>query len=182
VVGDKQPGVKIDLEHAIDAPLVERDVFVGGHRHERVGSERFRIDPGRELPFLPTVVVLGGRQTEGVKRLRAGESFVAPFAGEKATQERVIRLPNHDQGVALLLNDQDPSSYREWAPTLEPLSTLPREVSRGARCAIGSGQKVGKPSIMKGDYTGVVELADAQDLGTKTRTLKIHHLQENKTS
>ena len=104
---DQQSGIQIDFHHAINPPLVESDMLFGGNSHEIVRRECFGIDPGTEFPFLPAIVVFGGGQAKRRERLWFGKFLVSPFAGEEATQERVIRLANDNHQIILLLNNHN---------------------------------------------------------------------------
>ena len=101
-----KPGIVIDFEDAIDAALVQGNMLFGGNGHETVGNKGSRVHARGKLPFLPTVIVLRSRQTEGVKRFGAREGVVAPFAGKEAGKKGVIGLANHDDGIVLLENQE----------------------------------------------------------------------------
>src|ERR1700722_15515967 len=100
----KQSSIVVYSDHAFDTSLIERDVLLSRDRHEVIRRECLGIDLRQQFPFAPAVIMLGGRQTEGFKWLRAAEDFVAEVARKKACQHGMVSLPHQDELVALLLN------------------------------------------------------------------------------
>src|SRR5260370_19077924 len=78
---------------------------VRGDRHETIGQTRFRFYLRPQLPVRPAVIVLAGRQTQRFESPRPPEKLVAPLARKKTGKHRVIRLPDQNKLVALLLNN-----------------------------------------------------------------------------
>jgi hypothetical protein len=58
-----------------------------------------------KFPFFPSIVVFGRGQAERFPRLGLGKNLVSQFAREKARQDRVVRLPNNNKVIALILDD-----------------------------------------------------------------------------
>ena len=109
---DEEPGVAVHFYNAFDSPLVKVDVLRSGQRHEAVRQKSDRVDARLDFPFVPTVVVFCGGELERFQRFGTSEVFIACFARKIPRQDRVIRLANHDQMIAVLLNDHSAALVR----------------------------------------------------------------------
>src|SRR4029077_20000069 len=101
----QQSGVAITFDDPLNSPLIKLNMYVRGKRHKAVGQTRFGVDLRQQLPFPPAIVVFGGRQPQRFERLGTLKKLVPPFARKKPGQHCVIRLPDQNKFIALLLNN-----------------------------------------------------------------------------
>src|SRR3974390_2841509 len=134
-------------------------------RDECVRGERLRIASCGKFPFLPAVIVLRGRQAERRKRFGLREPLVAPLARKKTAQESVIRLPDHDHRISLLLNNHVcPSWLLVGRRRAFPHYPRCRQFSPDVNLSVVKWR--GSQVLWNSPGAGVAELADAQDLGS----------------
>src|SRR5260370_8260460 len=80
-------------------------MHVRGDRHDAIRQTGLRVDLRPQLTVRPAVIVLAGRKTQRFESPRPPEKLVAPLARKKTGKHRVIRLPDQNKLVALLLNN-----------------------------------------------------------------------------
>src|SRR5258708_16091994 len=80
-------------------------MLLSGNGREAVRQACFKVQPGEQLPFAPSIIVLGGGKAEGCEWLGARELLVSPFTGEKTRQDRMIGLADQNELIALFLNN-----------------------------------------------------------------------------
>src|SRR5260370_5509733 len=108
----EEAGVAVHFDNTIDSPLIEIDVLQSGKGHKAVRQERDGVDARLEFRLVPAIVVLRGSELERFPRLGPGEVFIPGFARKKPRQNRMVRLANQDQMIALLLNDHGAALVR----------------------------------------------------------------------
>src|SRR5262249_50289810 len=79
---NEQPGIMVDFYHALDPALIKLDVMPRGNGHEAIRQKCDGIDLRKEFPLVPTVIVLGGREDEGILQRGRSEHLIAQFASK----------------------------------------------------------------------------------------------------
>src|SRR5215831_3238634 len=103
------------LYHALNSPLIKLDMIPRGNGHKAVRQERNWIDFRQKFPLVPPVIVFRCGQNERILRLRQRKHVASQLAGKVARQDRMVRLSNQDEMLALLLNDHSAGLARSNA-------------------------------------------------------------------
>src|SRR5277367_133162 len=112
---DEQSRVTVSANHSFNSALIKRNVIFRRNRHEVVRRESLRIDLRQQFPLVPAVVVLSRSQTKRLEGLGPAKEPVTHRPRKKPRQHGMVRLPNQDELVALLLNNHGAALFRSGA-------------------------------------------------------------------